>query len=213
MKSKIKILAASTTLLVFLSPAALAGSDSTNTAALVEKIERLEQRIATLESARTFTQFMPGFSERFHVLHRAGEAGDWAVAAHELTELKRLMSLAPAIDAEKGQLMIAMLGPSMDELKEIIEKGDKQAFNKTLVGTVNTCNACHVATNSPFIEVKLDARDSLGMRHPHKLTAREAPAGHGHGMSAEKSGEHADATPHGEEKQKKKTHQDEKPHD
>ncbi len=45
---------------------------------------------------------MPNFSERFHVMHRAGESGDWAVAAHEFAELKRLTRLSTTIDSEEG---------------------------------------------------------------------------------------------------------------
>ena len=189
MKSKVKILFAGITLFALLSPAVLASSDTLDTAKILQKIERLEQRIVALESARSFTQFMPDFSERFHVMHRAGIAEDWAVAAHELNELKRLMALASSIDAEKGQLMQAMLGPNIETLDKSIARGDHKAFEKSLVETVSTCNACHTATNSPFIEVKLDASDSLGMRHPHKLVARNAPedhqhaAGKGHGMA------------------------------
>jgi len=213
MKLKVLILAAGATLAAVLSPAVLAGGDSMDTAKFMQKIEALEKRIATLESVRNFTQFMPGFSERFHVMHRAGEAGDWAVAAHELSELKRLMALTPAIDAKQGELMQAMLGPSLEELEKVIAKGDKKAFETTLVGTVNTCNACHVVTGSPFIEVKLDATNSLGMRHPHKLTARDAPAGHAHGEGEEGSAEHVDDAPHDEGTAKEDTpHKDEKPH-
>jgi len=213
MKFKVMIPTAGAILLAVLSSAVLASSDSSDTSKFMQQIKLLEQRIAALESTRSFTQFMPGFSERFHVMHRAGTAGDWAVAAHELSELKRQMGLASSIDAEQGQLMQAMLGPSMEELEKTIKQGDLQAFEKNLAWTVNMCNACHVATNSPFIEVKLDASDSLGMRHPHKLTARDAPEGHAHGEGEEESAEHAGEAPSGEEKmQEDKPHKDEKPH-
>ncbi len=214
MKFKIMTLAVGATLVAVLSPAALASYDIIDTSKFMEKIKLLEQRIAALESVRSFTQFMPDFSERFHVMHRAGAAGDWAVAAHELSELKRQMGLASSIDAEQGQLMQAMLGPSMEELEKTIKQGDLQAFEKNLAWTVNMCNACHVATNSPFIEVKLDASDSLGMRHPHKLTAREAPEGHAHGE--EESGDHAENAedaPHDDVKiSEDKPHIDATPH-
>ncbi|MCK5361557.1 MAG: hypothetical protein KAR22_01240, partial [Gammaproteobacteria bacterium] len=46
----------------------------------------------------------------------------------------------------------------------------------------DTCNACHAATGSDFVQVTLDARDSLSLRHPHKLMRRAVPGGHSHGM-------------------------------
>lgn len=209
MKPNFKTLAAGVTALTLLSPALLASSHTPDTAKLLQQIKQLEQRITVLESSRSFTQFMPDFAERFHVMHRAGLAGDWAVAAHELAEMKRLMEQAPDIDAKDGKLMQAMLGPSMEKLDKTIDQADSTMFKKTLVETVNTCNACHAATGSPFIQVKLNASNSLSMRHPHKFMARHAPEGHEHGhehgMHDAKA--HQDGESHHDEQQQ---HHDEK---
>jgi hypothetical protein len=149
---------------------------------LERQIEALQTRIAALEAYQTFTSFMPNFSERFHVMHRAGESGDWAVAAHEFEEMKRLTILSTTIDAEKGQLMQAMLGPSFEALESAIEHNDHEKFEKALTQTIDTCNACHAATGSDFVQVTLDAREALSIRHPHKFIEREVPDGHAHGM-------------------------------
>ncbi len=85
------------------------------------------------------------------------------------------------IDNEKGQLMQAMLGPSFEALDKAIEHGNHEKFEKALVQTIDTCNACHAATGSEFIQVTLDARDSLSLRHPHRLMQRAVPGGHFHG--------------------------------
>jgi hypothetical protein len=114
-------------------------------------------------------------------MHRAGESGDWAVAAHEFQEMKRLTILSTTIDAEKGQLMQAMLGPSFEALESAIGHNDHEKFEKALTQTIDTCNACHAATGSDFVQVTLDARDSLSLRHPHKLMKRPVSGGHSHG--------------------------------
>ncbi len=88
--------------IAILSMPALASSDEVKLEALEHQIEALQARIAALEAYQTFTSVMPNFSERFHVMHRAGESGDWAVAAHEFAELKRLARLSTTIDSEKG---------------------------------------------------------------------------------------------------------------
>lgn len=217
MNTNCKSLFAGTALLaVFFSSAIPASSDTVNTSKLMQKIERLEKRIAVLESNNTFTQFMPDFSERFHVLHRAGDAGDWAVASHELSELKRLMDMSTSIDAEKGKLMQAMLGPSMETLGKAIEKGDGETFQKSMAQAVNTCNACHSATGSPFIQVTLNSQNSLGMRHPHKFMTSKPAAGHehgtgGHGMmnTADTHDDAAEKKPHIDDGH----HDKKKPHD
>jgi len=149
---------------------------------LVARIQALEARILVLESRFSFASFMPDFAERFHVMHRAGEAGDWAVASHELQEMMRLARLSPSIDNDKGNLMIAMLEPSFEALEHAIEHSNHEKFHKALSQTIDTCNACHTATGSKFVQVELDARGSLSMRHPHKLMERQVPDGHSHAM-------------------------------
>jgi hypothetical protein len=80
-----------------------ASSDHADLESLQQSILALQKRVETLEAIKpTFTSFMPDFSERFHVLHRAGEAGDWAVAGHEFEEMKRMMALSKYIDAENS---------------------------------------------------------------------------------------------------------------
>ena len=172
-----------------LSMPLLADSDSKKSEALERQIEALQARVAALEERQTFASFMPNFAERFHVMHRASSANDWAVASHELEEMKRLARLSTSIDSEQGQLLQAMMGPSFEALSTAIEHNDLENFEKALLQTIQSCNACHAATGSAFIQVALDARDSLSIRHPHEFTEREAPRDHGHG---EMPGEHDD---------------------
>jgi len=174
--------AALASVIAMLSMPVLASSDEAKFEALEHQIEALRARIAALEAYQTFTSFMPNFSERFHVMHRAGEAGDWAVASHEMQEMKRLTILSSTIDSEKGRLMQTMMGPNFEALDKAIEHGNHEKFQRALVQTIDTCNACHAATGSDFVQVTLDARDSLSLRHPHKLMRRAVPGGHSHGM-------------------------------
>jgi len=143
---------------------------------------------------------MPSFAERFHVMHRAGEAGDWAVASHELAEMKRVTTLSPTIDAEKGKLMQAMMAPSFEALEGAIGDGDHEKFEKALAQTINTCNSCHAATGSDFVQVTMDATESLSMRHPHSFMSRGVPSGHthGHGSGSGMGGMMMQPAPEGE---------------
>jgi len=161
---------------------AKADGDQVNLQLLHQQIQELQKRVETLEAVKpTITTMMPNFAERFHVLHFAGEAGDWAVAGHELAEMKRLTNLSSQIDAEKGALMQGMMGPSFKALKEAVEHGNQKKFRTALVEAVNTCNACHKVTGSPFIKVTLDVKDTLSLRHPHAFTKSEVTGGHSHG--------------------------------
>jgi hypothetical protein len=163
-------------------------SQDSNSDHLIERIQILEERLAVMESRFSFASFMPDFAERFHVMHRAGEAGDWAVASHELQEMMRLTRLSNSIDADNGKLMGAMMEPSFEALEHAIEDSNHEKFEQALTRTIDTCNACHTATGSSFVQVTLDVRGSLSMRHPHSFMQRQMPSGHSHGMSSGMSG-------------------------
>ncbi len=164
----------------FLTSSAFAHQDAASSE-ILKRLDALEQRLSALESARSFAGFMPDLAERFHVMHRAGEAGDWAVAAHELAEMQRLSRLSVSINAQQGALMQSMLGPSFENLESAIEHGNLKKFSAALESTISACNSCHVATGANFVQVTLDAPDGLSMRHPHRLMIRDAPEGHHHG--------------------------------
>ena len=183
--SQIKTLATASVLILSTTVIANASSDTTEIQLLQQALLSLQQRVESLEAVKpTFTSIMPDFSERFHVMHRAGEAGDWAVAGHELSEMKRMAAMSTHIDAEKSTLMQGMLAPSFEALSKAIEHGNNESFVTALDGTINACNACHVASESSFIQVTLDAKDAISLRHPHALTASNLALGHTHGEQA-----------------------------
>ena len=136
--------------------------------ALREEVRKLTVEVNANSATRpSFTAFMPQFSERFHVLHRAGDAGDWAVASHELMELRRLMGVAKAIDGQKGQLLATFLNPSLDKINAAIEHGKLKPFLKAMDETVINCNTCHKAVGAGFIRITLNADEAVSMRHSH----------------------------------------------
>jgi len=167
-------------------------ADSGKEKSLERQIEALQTRIAALEARQTFTSFMPDVAERFHVMHRAADAGDWAVASHELEEMKRLTRLSTLIDSDQGKLMQAMLAPSFEALTSAIKNTEDEKFDEALVQTIASCNACHAATGSAFIQVTLDARDALSIRHPHRFAQQAAAGGHGHGAPSGAKDDHDD---------------------
>ena len=150
-----------------------------DTKQLVERINTLEQRILALESRLSFATFMPDFAERFHVMHRASDAGDWAVASHQLAVMKDMIESSININAERGNLLKAMMGPVIEKMSSAIDHSSKEKFTPLLGEAVQVCNSCHVATGSAFIKVTLDSAHAMSMRHPHVLTSQEA-APHGH---------------------------------
>ena len=170
------------------SGATMAGVDSievqvltTKVAALNDEVERLKKAVEALQAIQpTITSLMPDFAERFHVMHFAGEAEDWAVASHELLELRRLIEVMKRVDPEKGTMVDGFLLGNFSKLDAAIEHENVESFNKELVETVESCNSCHDAAGSPFMKVSLDVRDGLSMRHPHDLSKSAKPGKHTH---------------------------------
>lgn len=140
----------------------------------------MRQRVAALEALKpSFTDLMPNFAERFHVLHRAGDAGDWAVAAHEVDEMQRLARTSTYIDRKLGALTQAFMDGNLRRLKEAIEHANTKTFQAALKDTLASCNGCHTATGTPML-VTLDVPDNLSMRHPHALKKMTVPQAHKH---------------------------------
>lgn len=147
---------------------------------LRQEIRALRQRVSVLEALKPmFTNFMPNYSERFHVMHRAGDAGDWAVAAHEIDELRRLTRVSKYVDPKLGELMQGFMDGNLRRLREAAEHGNPKTFQAALKDTVASCNGCHKASAST-ITVTLNVEDGLSMRHPHELVKSTVPKDHTH---------------------------------
>ena len=167
--------------LAFAPARPVAADEETRVARLEAKVERLEKQVRELRSLMpSMTNIMPDFSERFHVMHRAGDAGDWAVAQHELLEMHRIIEMARVIDAKKGRMMNDFMEAPLATVAAAIEHSDRDRFVQALEATLTNCNACHDATGSPFINVGLDAGSSVSMRHAHEFLESQPMTEHTH---------------------------------
>lgn len=139
--------------------------------ALEERMAELEMRIEQLEKLKpSFAAFMPRFSERFHVLHRAGDVGDWQVAKHEVLEMQRLVNVSKVVDPKLGGMFEGYMAGPLSEVTAAIEHEDGERFVDALEQTVENCNACHRAAGSDFVRVRLQVPSLMSMRHAHELT-------------------------------------------
>ncbi len=187
MKTKLWVVLLSIAAWVIFSPV-IADTDSKKLQALTKEIRslraevvELRKSVASLQAIRpNLTTLMPDFAERFHVMHYAGEAGDWAVAGHELLGMKGLIDVAKQVDPEKGAMMEGFMTASFRKINAAIEHGELEPFVEALDETVKSCNACHVATGSPFIKITLEGREALSLRHPHALDRSKMPGKHMH---------------------------------
>lgn len=167
---------------------AVADEDSVRLGELTRQVDRLSAEVAQLRETvdllnairPTTTMLMPSIAERFHVMHYAGDAEDWALAAHELLGIRHLLDVIGQVEPENGALAEGFLSPHMNRLDAAIEHGDRDAFASAISQTVESCNACHAAAGSPSMVVTLDPASSLSLRHSHKLMQSEKPGEHKH---------------------------------
>lgn len=149
--------------------------------ALSEEVAHLRATVELLDAIRpTTTTLMPSVAERFHVMHHAGEAEDWALAAHELLGIEHLLEIIERVDPQKRALASGFLEPQLEHLDAAIDHGNREAFVKAIEQTVESCNACHVAVGSPSMVVALDVADGLSLRHSHRLVPSDKPGEHTH---------------------------------
>ena len=148
---------------------------------LKNEVKVMQVAIEALQATQpTVTMLMPDIAERFHVMHYAGEAEDWALAAHELEGMKGLISIMGQVDSVKGSMATGFLQQNFNQLDAAIDHGDVKTFGKAIDATLKSCNACHVASGSPGMKITLDASTSLSMRHSHALAKSNLSGGSKH---------------------------------
>jgi len=90
----------------------------------------------------------------------AGEAGNWPLAAYETGELAAgfgdLASYHPTIVGASAPLasLLPLVDAPLDALRGAIHRGDRAAFATAFDALTQGCNACHRATQHPFIVIE-----------------------------------------------------------
>ncbi|MFT5506803.1 MAG: hypothetical protein ACI8XC_004531 [Gammaproteobacteria bacterium] len=148
---------------------------------LKNEVKVMRGAIKALQASQpTVTMLMPDIAERFQVMHYAGEAEDWALAAHELEGMKGLVSIMGQVDSVKGSMATGFLAQNFNQLDAAIDHGNLESFDKAVNATLKSCNGCHVASGSPGMKITLDASTSLSMRHSHTLAKSSKTGGSKH---------------------------------
>jgi mono/diheme cytochrome c family protein len=89
----------------------------------------------------------------------AGEAGNWPLADYHMHEIEELVGdireLHPEYDGiPVGELMNALLAPSVDALVAAVDAADAGAFEAAFDRFTTQCNACHQASERAMIVVQ-----------------------------------------------------------
>ena len=124
-------------------------------AALLSRIDSLEKKVAATYKPG-LGEFMSSIQAHHAKLWFAGKNKNWELADFEMHEIAETLEAIKEYQTEREESKkVDMLKPSLDAVKDAIDKKDTALFNSSYLLLTNTCNNCHKAVNFGFNVVKI----------------------------------------------------------
>jgi len=98
---------------------------------------------------------MMEYGRRFAMLPFAVDAGDWGMAQYQLKEQIEIQEVGETTRPAKSELLADFEHGFLDPISAAIENEDTAAFNSAYADAIDGCNACHVATGHPYVQVQM----------------------------------------------------------
>ena len=122
---------------------------------LQQKVDSLEKRLANTYKPG-FGEFMSSIQVHHAKLWFAGQNQNWELADFEMHEIAETIDAIKEYQTEREESKkVDMLKPSLEAVKDAIEKKDPALFNSSYLLLTNSCNNCHKAVNFGFNVVKV----------------------------------------------------------
>lgn len=142
-------------LLVIIIVASSCKQQAESTGALQSRIDSLEKKLAATYKPG-FGEFMSSIQVHHAKLWFAGQNQNWELADFEMHEIGEAIDAIKEYQTEREESKkVDMLKPSLDAVKDAIDKKDPALFNSSYLLLTNTCNNCHKAVNFGFNVVKV----------------------------------------------------------
>jgi hypothetical protein len=126
-----------------------------STRALQVRIDSLEGKLAATYKPG-FGEFMSSIQVHHAKLWFAGKNQNWELADFEMHEIAETIDAIKEYQTEREESKkVDMLKPSLDAVKDAIDKRDPALFNSSYLLLTSTCNNCHKAVNFGFNVVKV----------------------------------------------------------
>jgi len=123
--------------------------------ALQQKVDSLEKKLANTYKPG-FGEFMSSIQVHHAKLWFAGQNQNWELADFEMHEIAEAIDAIKEYQTEREESKkVDMLKPSLDAVKDAIDKKDPVLFNSSYLLLTSTCNNCHKAVNFGFNVVKV----------------------------------------------------------
>lgn len=140
-----------------------------HTQSRVYRLERQLDSYKVVDHHENEEAVLLGAMERFQrfgtKLWFAGEHENWELASFYVHEIEEVIEeLAASNIEEEGHLIRDLVEklpePALEVVEEGVHKQDREAFRIGYKQLVNACNACHAATNKPFIQIGIPEKAS-----------------------------------------------------
>jgi hypothetical protein len=128
---------------------------------------------AAPEAAKSYVpgleQFMGVIQNEHAKLWYAGQAGNWELAAYQLSEIKEVMSdvqdLVPTFkNLPLAQMIDAVVTGPISDLEKILDAKNARQFSAAYGKLTEACNSCHQAAGVGFIRI----RQPVGSAFPNQ---------------------------------------------
>jgi hypothetical protein len=167
--------------LLLLAPLTLitasAGCDRATPAAAPANATSAEDLAAEVKALRELlpdqAHVMADIGYHFTNLWFAGEAEHWPLADFYLAETKSHLRWAvrvkPVRKDSKGQdinlanILEAFENSQLAELKQALDRKDRQAFETVYKTSLSTCYSCHKASDKPYLRPQVPERPEAGI--------------------------------------------------
>src|SRR6187200_3122609 len=121
---------------------------------LQASIDTLEKKLANTYKPG-FGEFMSSIQVHHAKLWFAGQNQNWELADFEMHEIAESTDAIKEYQSEREESKkVDMLKPSLDDVKDAINKKDPALFNSSYLLLTNTCNNCHKSVGFGFNVVK-----------------------------------------------------------
>ena len=128
---------------------------SNSNATLLFRIDSLEKKVAATYRPG-FGEFMSSVQIHHAKLWFAGKNKNWELADFEMHEIAETLDAIKEYQSEREESKkVDMLKPSLDAVKDAIDKKDSSLFNSSYLLLTSSCNNCHKAVYFGFNVVKV----------------------------------------------------------
>lgn len=114
-----------------------------------EQLDKIENQFRGFDMAMVETGY------RYNELYWAGQDENWEYADYQLKKIKLAIENGLERRPKRAESATNFLKNELPEMEKVIEKRNKELFNKRLKLLTHSCNSCHAMEDVPFFNITI----------------------------------------------------------